>query len=472
MARRRGLAATCVAAVVSALLALPAAASASAVDDLLNGVSNTVHRLTGGGGSGGGGGGGSANSDPAQPKGAIAYVPPEHGPNPHGMGTVAIGDIQQSDERPFPYDPNGGDEELVVGQSRGEQNPDGSYHGHITIASTFVTGEIIGVDTNEGESSNGPFGPINDVTCPDDGGGFTYLELCAVEANSSTDGNGSTNHFEAARVFAGIPDTLGIVDASLASSDGNISESGNCQTSHGASHLAAVDAVEVPALELSGRQPQLNGDSAVSARVLDSSTDSEACRGSAPTQQNQSGGVGIDTPLISLNEFPSADCANGVPNTQFLAFPVAGIICNADDTNGLQDDTPYGVREALDITVFPLIDGTLDGFQRLGYSVELPLIVGIVAAAESAATAPAAPPPPPPPPPPPCDNPPCHKPPPKTKRKGGHNPRLGFLHRVARAGPTLPFTGADVLTLALIGFGVMGTGLGAMALSDRRKRPA
>ena len=468
MTRRRSLVATCVAAVVSALLALPAAASANAVDDLLNGVSNTVHGLTGGGS---GGGTGTAQADPAQPKGSSSsYVPPLHGTNPHGQGTVAIGDIDQSSDRPFPYDPNGGDEELVVGQSRGEQNPDGSYHGHITIASTFITGELLGVDTNEGQHSNGPLGPINDVTCPANGGGFTFLDACVLAANSNTTENGSSNFFETVGLGAGIPGFIGIVDADVASSNGDISEGPNCQTSHGDSQLADVSAVEIPGAATSGRQPKQGG-GAVEATALNSSTDSQACRGSAPTQQNQSGGVEING--FGL-DFPSADCENGVPNTQALSVLFLDIICNADDTNGSQDTIPYGVREALDIAILPftvLLDGT--GTELLGTDGGIFFIVGIIAAAESHAVAPAAPPPPPPPPPP-CANPPCHNrhhQHQEHEKQGG--PGLRFLHRVAAAPRAeLPFTGADLLTLALIGFGVMGTGLGAMALSDRMRRAA
>src|SRR5258707_3820892 len=75
--------------------------------------------------------------------------PPLHGTYPHGQGTPAAVILNPSATRPFTNDPTGKDngETLVVGRSRGEQRPDGSYHGHITIAA-LLGNEVLGVDTN------------------------------------------------------------------------------------------------------------------------------------------------------------------------------------------------------------------------------------------------------------------------------------------------------------------------------------
>src|SRR5918994_50703 len=144
---RRGIALAVFSGVLVVAASLPAIASASIVDDLLNGLS----------------GGGPTPS--AGVPGGDGYQPPQHGSNPHGQGSVAVGDLTPSSTLPLSGDPDGGDgedqEEVVVGRSRGEQNADGSYHGHITILALFGN-EVIGVDTGPGETANGPLEPLQE----------------------------------------------------------------------------------------------------------------------------------------------------------------------------------------------------------------------------------------------------------------------------------------------------------------------
>jgi hypothetical protein len=436
--RHHGLVATVIAAIFSAALALPGAAAANSVDDLLSQVGNTVSGLTGGGGGGG-------TSDAPTPAAGTppSYVPPEHGTNPHGQGTVGVVDLTPENTAPLPYNPDGGSEDVVVGGSRGEQTG-GAYHGHITIASTFLTGEIIGIDTTEGQTDTGPLGALNSALCPANGGGNANVSVCVLAVNSETNGNSSTNHYETAGLNLGGP--TGIT-ASAAESNGNISESGSCQTSHGDSHVANAQV------------------GTFTAQALNSSSDSEACRGSAPTQTNDSSVVNLGGTGLGV---PAAGCADGTPNTNFTPLaPLTSIVCNADDSNGAQAALPNGVREALSVFVLD-VAGT-------------PLLKTTTSAAESQAVAPEAPPPSPPPAG--CASPPCGNGGGNNDGggpSGGNEGEKGGPGGLDEGGPSaagpgkgsLPFTGTDLVTLALIGLGVMGTGLGTMALADRRRRLA
>jgi len=280
--------------------------------------------------SGGGSGGASQQSAPGGR--GLRFVsptpmtqPPLHGGNPHGQGTAAVGDLSPSPQRPLSGDPTGrfSNEEVVVGRSRGEQNPDGSYHGHITIAALFGN-ELLGVDTDEGETSGGPFAGLNNALCPNPG---NLNEPCVGVGltNSTTTSNGSTNHFETARVV--LP---GFATASAASSDGNISDDGSCQTATGRSEVANVTA------------GQANTPVASAAR---SNTSSQACRGGTPTQTNSS--FAILSVLGAPVPIPNAGCNNGTPDTVTTVPVLLTLVCNADDTNSGQTAVPYGVREAL-----------------------------------------------------------------------------------------------------------------------------
>jgi hypothetical protein len=70
--------------------------------------------------------------------------------------------------------------------------------------------------------------------------------------------------------------------------------------------------------------------------------------------------VNQDSTVLNLGgtglPIPAAGCANGTPNTNFTPLsPLLSAVCNADDTNGSQTSSPYGVREAL--TIFALVSG-------------------------------------------------------------------------------------------------------------------
>ncbi|MGI8945615.1 MAG: hypothetical protein ACR2GL_05175 [Thermoleophilaceae bacterium] len=320
-------------------------------------------------------------SQQAEPRlgvpGTTPYVPPLHGANPHGQGTVGTIDLGPSATRPLPVDettgetlaPNG--EEIVVGRSRGEQRADGRYHGHITILSLFGN-EIAGVDTNEGETKDGPVQSIQqnvlDPLCP---GGIGLICLQLVRAHSETTASSSSNEFKATglAVASAVPGG-GALAADVAESRGNISSDGTCQTAHGDSLLTGVT-IGAGATVL----PQI--------QAVNSSSDSRACRGQAPTQTNSSDVV---TPDIGIPPLVPAGCGSGGPGDSGTPNTIGGItllgllplVCNADDSNGSQTAAPYGVREAL--SVFALVVPATDSA----------LTKVTAGAAESSAVAPAA----------------------------------------------------------------------------------
>ena len=289
----------------------------------------------------------------AQPSLAVPgntpYVPPLHGSNPHGQGTVGTIDLTPSAQRPLAGDPDGGDapnqEEIVVGRARGEQRAGGTYHGHITILSLFGN-EVIGVDTTEGETKNGPLQPIQEVLnrlCP---GGAGPICLTLLRADSSTTSTSSTNAFQAAGLRVGTPGAS--LEANAASSNGNISSDGTCQTAHGDSAVAG--------LRIGGGATALPQIQAVNSR-----SDSRACRGRAPTQTNSSD---VISPNLAIPPILPAGCGSGGPNDTGTPNTPGGIavllpfVCNADDSNGTQASAPYGVREAL--SVFALVAPATD----------------------------------------------------------------------------------------------------------------
>jgi len=289
-----------------------------------------------------------SQATPAPPTG---YIPPLHGTNPHGQGTAATIDLAPSPTRPLSGDPTGaGDptsnrEEIVLGRARGEQREDGRYHGHITILS-LSGNEISGVDTNPGETRDGPLEPIQtgllNPICTSSGG-LICLEL--LRARSATTATSSENQFRAANVRLGGNAAGGAaVVATAAESNGNISSDGTCQTSHGDSTVMGLGIAVA------------NAGSAPAIQAATSSTDSRACRGQAPTQTNTSD---VITPNIAIPPILPAGCGSGGPGGTGTADTVGGIpvllpiVCNADDTNGAQAGAPYGVREAL--AVFALV---------------------------------------------------------------------------------------------------------------------
>jgi LPXTG-motif cell wall-anchored protein len=164
--------------------------------------------------------------------------PPLHGANPHGQGGVIVADLDPSNERPLDAKPDGSGsgEEVVVGRARGEQAADGTFHGHITILSLFGN-ELAGVDSAPGETKAGPLDALQtgilDPICRS-----TNQQIClsVLTANSRTTGSGSTNDFAVAR--AKIAD-LGV---GAAESNGTIAQDSTCQTSAGAAKTANVTA--------------------------------------------------------------------------------------------------------------------------------------------------------------------------------------------------------------------------------------
>jgi LPXTG-motif cell wall-anchored protein len=249
-----------------------------------------------------------------------ARQPPLHGSDPHAQGSVAIADLNPSNERPLADDPTGSasGEDAIVGSARGEKT-NGAYHGHITIAS-LLGSEIAGVDSAPGETKNGPLQGIQtgllDPLCASSG---QQVCLAVLTADSTTTATGSDNDFAVARASV-----LGI-GVGAAESHGTITEDANCQTSTGASRAANVVSP---------------GGGAV-AQVSDSTTQSKSCRGQAPVVTTTSHVIGLGGVQVPL---PAAGCADGTADTVTGIPGVLPIVCNAEDIAGAA-----AVREALDV---------------------------------------------------------------------------------------------------------------------------
>jgi hypothetical protein len=324
--RRRATALAAFAAVLAMVVGVPTLASANQVDDLLNnlGLGNGA-----GGGAGSSGGGSSAPAD-TRAGAPPTYTPPLHGTSPHGEGTDAVVDLNPGDSNPYSSNPSDSGEELVLGDSRGEQGTSG-YHGSVALAYLFGR-PILQVTSNPGESNDGPFQPIQDgldQLC-DGSGGQVCLTLLAQHSSSTS--NSSTNSQEVLGVHLGGP---GGINADALTSNGNISDDGTCQTAHGDSGVAKAN---VGPLTLD---------------ALEGNSDSTACSSGTQTVDQDStvlniGGTGLP--------IPTAGCDNGTANSNFTPLsPLLAAVCNADDTNGSQTGAPYGVREAL--TLAALISG-------------------------------------------------------------------------------------------------------------------
>ena len=321
--KRRGTVAAVATAVLGLSMSLPTLAGADVVNDLLKGL---------------GLGGGGATPAAGTPGSGSGYQPPLHGSNPHGEGTVGVVDLSPSNGAPLTDDPAAGDEDIVIGGTRGSQDANGDYHGRVAVAHVNLLGlvniPILENSTDEGESVSGPLSPLQegvlDTLCT----GLTLPPGCVsvLTADSATTNTGSTNHFRAAGV-----DLPGLVQLTVAESNGNISDDGNCQTSHGDSTVASANAL------------------GVTADTLQASSESQACNNGSQSQTNDSQVLNIAGFALPL---PVAGCANGTPDSEFVSLvPLVSTVCNADDTNGIgeaitQAEDPYGVREAL--TVFGL----------------------------------------------------------------------------------------------------------------------
>jgi hypothetical protein len=429
--RRRTTAVVAFAAALAVTVALPGMAFAQtnvpAVDGLLQQL-----------GLSGSGGGGTATPNAGNPPN---YTPPLHGTDPHGQGTDAVVDLTPGTSNPVSSDPSQNGEDVVAGDSRGEQDSSG-YHGSVTLAYLFGQ-PIVQVQTSPGETKDGPLQPLQDGLdnlCTSSGG---QLCLTVLGMHSSTTSNSSTNSFEA--VGAHVGGESGI-NADVLTSNGNISDDGTCQTAHGDSSVA--DANVGP----------------LTADAAQGSSTSTACNnGSQSVQQSSKvvelGGAGL--PL------PAAGCENGTPNTNFTPLaPLLASVCNADDTNGSQTSAPYGVREAL--TVFALITG------------DTGVLKATTAGPESHAVAPAASVTP---------NPPGTNPggAQGAGGKGGNNGGNGgggnggggnggagggngaAANQAAAGNGQLAFTGADLLALGLVGGALILGGL-ALTTAGRRHR--
>jgi hypothetical protein len=295
----------------------------AAVPSLAFGQSNVVNGLLGGIL-----GGGSSTPKAGVPGTGSGYTPPLHGTNPHGQGSDLSVDILPSNNNPYPANPSDGDEEVVVGDSRGEQASDGTYHGSVTLA--YLLGQpIVQVTTNPGQSNSGPLAPLQaglDQICTNTTGG---LCLTVLGMNSSTTSTGSTNSFQAAGAEVG----GGAIEADLLTSHGNISSDGTCQTAHGDSTVAFVNLLILP------------------ITLLDGSSTSTACN-NGTSSTNQSSHVVTPGPPLPP---PLDGCVNGTPNSTLVVGSLLALVCNANDVNNGQTSSPYGVREGL--TGFLLLIG-------------------------------------------------------------------------------------------------------------------
>jgi hypothetical protein len=287
-------------------------------------------------------------------------TPPMYGTNPHGQGTLASLLLPPSTTVPYPYAPGGANnsgEILVVGRGRSEQQSNGTYDAHTTIAALLGT-EILGVNATQGQSNTGPLNAIQtgllDQLCKSSSQAVCLTVLAADTAATTT---GASTHF--AVLSAGVLGPTGL-QTQIASSDSSINTTGTCQNASGGSQAANI--------MLAGGQV---------ASVGKSSESSTACTGQTPTQTASSSVIGLGGTGVAL---PAAGCANGTPNTQAgLLPPVISIICNADSTTQLA--TPAGVREALTVIALEVANSAL--------------LKTTVAASESHAVAPAAKTPPP-----------------------------------------------------------------------------
>jgi hypothetical protein len=434
-------------------LALPQSASGGVLNDVVGDVQDTVNNTVSGVlGSAGGSG---AAPAPAPPP-VAAPTPQASGPTtepplssglPHGSGTVLDTDV----DNPLIQDLG-----VTIGQSEGSQDSDGDYHGVVKVISVTGLGNPVelAIETDEGETANGPLTPINDAL--DDLCTASSICLNVLDYDSETTGNGSQNSFSAASASvggAGLLVPIEAVSAGVLTSEGNISEDTQCQTASGNSSAADVGV--------------LGG--AINAEALNSESESQACR-------NGNESATADSEVVQLNQvglLGVLGCDEEQVDATFPPAPLNAVIdgvCNGDDTNGSQADAPYNVRKALGLEALPAV------LPIVGVGVDLD-----AADSQSLAVAPEGEGPPecPDPANPDCDgptppecpdpsNPECDEGPPRGPGPGpGPDGPSGPS---ADSPESLPFTGADIGVLGLVGAIVMVGGLGLMALADRRRK--
>jgi hypothetical protein len=433
--RRRATAVAAFAAMLAMVVGVPTLASANQVTDLLNNL---------GLGNGGGGAGSSdtgSSSAPADTRAGVpdTYTPPLHGTSPHGQGTDATVDLLPGNTNPYSSDPSESGEEVVLGDSRGEQGTSG-YNGGVTLAYLFGQ-PVVQVTTNPGESKDGPLQPLQDGLDQLCGASGDQLCLTVLGMHSSSTSNSSTNSFEAAGAHIGGANGI---NADVLTSNGNISDDGTCQTAHGDSSVA--DANVGP----------------LTADALQGSSTSTACNTGSQSVDQDSTVVNLAGTGLPL---PAAGCDDGTPNSNFSALsPLLATVCNADDSNSSQTGAPYGVREAL--SLFALITG------------DSALVKAAASGPESHAVAPASATPP-------------ATPPPAGGTAGaggqgggqggnagggngagaGAGAGNGAAAGAATAGNgQLAFTGADLLALGLVGGALILGGLVLTTTAGRRHR--
>lgn len=263
------------------------------------------------------------------PAGDPQLQPPLNGTNPHGQGGVAAVDVDPDPARPQGSDTAGSDtgEEAVVGRSRGEQQADGSYHGRITILALFGQ-EVVGVETNPGETQAGPLDAIQQaVLDPLCDGSAQQVCLEVLTADSATTQNGSMNRFAVARAQIGGPEAITV---GAAESQGNISDDGTCQTSTGSSSVADANV------------------GGTTADALQSESSTQACNdGRGTTTQSDSRVIRVGQSGVPL---PAPGCEAG--EETLIELVLVNIVCNATDTGA-----NFSVREALDVFVLPTPGG-------------------------------------------------------------------------------------------------------------------
>src|SRR5262249_61673472 len=113
-------------------------------------------------------------------------------------------DLTPSTTNPLPGDPTQGNEEVIAGDSRGQQSTDGTYHGRVTLL--YLLGSpIIQVTSDPGQSNDGPLQPLQDGLDQICSASSNQLCLTVLGMHSSSNGNSSTNSFEGLGPHVGGP---------------------------------------------------------------------------------------------------------------------------------------------------------------------------------------------------------------------------------------------------------------------------
>jgi hypothetical protein len=168
-------------------------------------------------------------------------------------------------------------------------------------------------------------------SCDGSGG---QLCLSLLEQHSTTTNTSSENSQRVLGLSLGGESGL---NAEVLASNGNISESGGCQTAHRDSNGASVAVGDQPVVD-----------------ALQGSSTSDGCAG---TVQNESTTLALGGQGLPI---PTSGCDDGTANSVFDALsPLLATVCGADDTNGSQTSPFYGVREALAAFVLIMDDTSL-----------------------------------------------------------------------------------------------------------------